>query len=192
MNMNPKNSKTVLLVMDIQNLMMSYLLDSEPLLNKIEKAIAGAREAGVTVVYVTLSFRDGHPEIHSEHQRFGQIKNSKLMFTPAHEGTAVHTAIEPLPTDIIVSKKRVSAFAGSDLEIILRAHKAESLVLSGFSSTGVVLSTLREAADKDYHVTVLSDACADPEQEVHDFLVKKVFPFSGEVATTDEWLSKIN
>jgi len=190
--MNSKNSKTVLLVMDIQNLMMSYLPDSEPLLNKIEQAIAGAREAGVTVVYVTLSFRDGHPEIHSEHPRFGQIKNGKQMFTSAHEGTAVHPAIEPFSTDIIVSKKRVSAFAGSDLEIILRAHKAESLVLSGFSSTGVVLSTLREAADKDYHMTVLSDACADPEQEVHDFLVKKVFPFSGEVVTTDEWLSKIN
>jgi nicotinamidase-related amidase len=49
------------------------------------------------------------------------------------------------------------------------------------------LSTLREAADKDYQVTVLSDACADPEPEVHDFLVKNVFPFSGEVFTTNEW-----
>ena len=178
--------------MDIQNAMMDYLPDSKPLLSKIEKAIVSARKAGVTIIYVTLAFREGHPEIHPEHRRFGAIKESKMMFTHAHEGTAVHAAIEPLPTDIIVNKKRVSAFAGSDLEIILRANKAEALVLSGFSTTGVVLSTLREAADRDYHMTVLSDACADPEPEVHDFLIKKVFPFSGEVLTTDEWVTTLN
>jgi nicotinamidase-related amidase len=189
---NLKNSKTVLLVMDIQKAMMGYLPDPEPLLMKIEKAIVSARKAGVTVVYVTLAFREGHPEIHPAHVRFGAIKESKVMFTHSHEGTSVHQAVEPLPADIIVHKKRVSAFAGSDLEIILRAHKAESLVLSGFSTTGVVLSTLREAADRDYHMTVLSDACADPEPEVHDFLIKKVFPFSGEVLTTDEWITALN
>jgi nicotinamidase-related amidase len=192
MTINSKTSKTVLLVMDIQKTMMGYLPDPEPLLSKVEKAIVSARKAGVTVIYVTLSFREGHPEIPHEHQRFGGLKASKVMFTHTNEGTAVHPAIEPLPTDLIVSKKRVSAFAGSDLEIILRAHKAQSLVLSGFSTTGVVLSTLREAADKDYHMAVLSDACADPEPEVHDFLVKKIFPFSGEVLTTDEWVASLN
>ncbi len=192
MSVNSKNSKTVLLVMDIQKTMMGYLPDPEPLLSKIEKAIVAARKVGVTVIYVTLAFREGHPEIHEDHPRFGHIKAGKVMFTHTNEGTAVHAAIEPLPTDIIVHKKRVSAFAGSDLEIILRAHKAESLVLSGFSTTGVVLSTLREAADKDYHVTILSDACADPEPEVHEFLIKKVFPFSGEVITTDEWVAALD
>jgi len=186
------NQRTVLLVMDIQNEMMGYLPNPEPLLNKIEKAIVNARKAGVPVIYVTLGFRKDHPEIHHEHKRFGGIKASKVMFTEEHAGTAVHPAIEPLPGDIIVTKKRVSAFAGSDLEIILRAQKAETLILSGFSTTGVVLGTLREAADKDYQVVVLSDACADPEPEVHDFLVKRVFPFSGEVMTTDEWVGSLD
>jgi nicotinamidase-related amidase len=192
MTNNSKNSKTVLLVMDIQKAMMGYLPDPEPLLSKIENAIAAARKAGVTVIYVTLAFREGHPEIHPEHRRFGAIKESKVMFIHTHEGTSVHAAVEPLTTDIIVHKKRVSAFAGSDLEIILRSHKAEALVLSGFSTSGVVLSTLREAADRDYQLTVLSDACADPEPEIHDFLVKKIFPFSGEVLTTDEWVAILN
>ena len=187
-----KTEKTVLLVMDIQETMMGYLPEPGPLLNNIEKAISFARRVGVPIVYVILAFRDGHPEIHESHQRFGPIKASKVMFTPSHEGTLVHSAIEPMPGDIIVHKKRVSAFAGSDLEIILRAHKAEHLVLSGFSTNGVVLSTLREAADKDYHLTVLSDACADPDPQLHDFLVNKVFPFSGEVVTTDEWVESLN
>jgi nicotinamidase-related amidase len=187
-----KTNKTVLLVMDIQETMMGYLPEPGPLLNNIEKAISAARRVRVPIIYVTLAFREGHPEIHELHQRFGPIKASKVMFTPSHAGTLVHSAIEPMPDDIIVIKKRVSAFAGSDLEIILRAHKAEHLVLSGFSTNGVVLSTLREAADKDYNVTVLSDACADPEQETHNFLVKRVFPFSGEVLTTDEWVTALN
>ena len=178
--------------MDIQKEMMGYLPNPEPLLNKIEKAIVNARKAGVPVIYVTLGFRKDHPEIHHEHKRFGGIKASKVMFTEEHAGTAVHPAIEPLPADIIVTKKRVSAFAGSDLEIILRAQKAETLILSGFSTTGVVLGTLREATDKDYQVVVLSDACADPEPEVHNFLVKGVFPFSGEVMTTDEWVRSLD
>ena len=186
------NQRTALLVMDIQNAMMGYLPNPEPLLNKIEKAIVNARKASIPVIYVTLSFRKDHPEIHHEHKTFGGIKASRVMFTEEHAGTAVHPAIEPLPTDIVVTKKRVSAFAGSDLEIILRAHKAESLILSGFSTAGVVLGTLREAADKDYHMVVLSDACADPEPEVHDFLVKRVFPFSGTVMTTDEWVVSLN
>jgi nicotinamidase-related amidase len=187
-----KTDKTVLLVMDIQETMMGFLPEPGPLLTNIEKAISAARKAGVHVVYVTLAFREGHPEIHESHQRFGPIKASKVMFTPSNAGTSVHSAIEPMPGDIIVIKKRVSAFAGSDLEIILRAHKAEHLVLSGFSTNGVVLSTLREAADKDYLLTVLSDACADPEPEIHNFLVKKVFPFSGDVLTTDEWVTALN
>jgi nicotinamidase-related amidase len=161
---NSKNSKTVLLVMDIQKVMIDYMTNPEPFVTKIEKAIVSARNAGVTVVYVTQAFRESHPE----------------------KGTSIHQAIKPLPTDIIVQKKRVSAFTASDLETILHAHKAESLVLSGFSTTRIVFSTLREGTDRDYHMTVLSDACADPEQEVHDYLVKEVFPFSGEVLTTDE------
>jgi nicotinamidase-related amidase len=191
MSTNSKNSNTVLLVMDIQSAMMGYLTDPEPLLTKVEKAIQSARSAGIPVIYVTLSFRKGHPEIHHEHQRFGGLKQSKEMFTAAHEGTIIHPSIAALDTDIIVVKKRVSAFTGSDLDVILRAHKTENIVLSGFSSTGVVLSTLREAADLDYHMTVLSDACADPETEVHEFLIKKVFPFSGNVVTTDEWATSL-
>lgn len=76
-------------------------------------------------------------------------------------------------------------------DITLRTHKAESLVLSGFSTSGVVLSTFLEAADRDYQMTVLNDACADPEQDVHDFLISRIFPVSSEVISTDEWVARL-
>src|SRR5262249_51519108 len=89
--------------------------------------------------------------------------------------------------DIIVTKRRVSAFTGSDLEVVLRAQGLSHLVLSGISTSGVVLSTLREAADKDYQLTVLSDSCADGDEEVHRILLTKIFPRQAEVITTETW-----
>lgn len=71
---------------------------------------------------------------------------------------------------------------------LLRAAGADSLVLAGISTSGVVLPTLREAADLDYRMTVLSDACADPDPEVHRVLLEKVFPRQALVTTTEEWI----
>ena len=90
--------------------------------------------------------------------------------------TRIHPAVAPGPDDVVVVKKRVSAFVGSDLEVVLRSLDATSLVLTGISTSGVVLSTLRQAADLDFGLTVLSDACADPDPEVHRVLLEKVFP----------------
>lgn len=50
-----------------------------------------------------------------------------------------------------------------------------------------MLSTIREAFDKDYQQTVLSDACADTEEEVHQFLVQKIFPKQADVRTIEDW-----
>ena len=191
MDKNEKNHRTALLVMDIQNAITAHIQNPENLLSNINKAVKAAHESGVKVIYVRLGFREGHPEIDSRHPRFGALKESKIMFTESHEGTSFHPDITLEANDIVVVKKRVSAFAGSDLDIILRAHRIEFLILSGISTTGVVLGTLREAADKDYRVTVLTDACADPDPEVHEFLVNKIFPFSGETITTNEWTHNI-
>ena len=73
----------------------------------------------------------------------------------------VHPAIAPQAGDITCVKRRVSAFTGSDLEVVLRAQDIRHLVLAGVATSGVVLSTVREAGDKDFRITVLSDCCAD-------------------------------
>jgi len=55
----------------------------------------------------------------------------------------------------------------------------------------VVLSTLREAADKDYGLTVLSDCCVDSDEEVQRVLLTKVFPRQAEVLTSEQWCEAI-
>ena len=101
-------------------------------------------------------------------------------------------AIELADNDVVVVKRRVSAFSGSDLEVLLRAWDIEHLVLTVIATSGVVLSTTREAADKDYQLTILSDLCADFDAEVHAVLLKKVFPLQATVITIEEWINTIH
>lgn len=180
---------TVLLVMDIQKKMMEAIPQAAPaLLSNISKAIAAARQAGIPVVYVKLSFRPGYPEVSAKNLVFARLAQSGGIFTEAHEGTAIHPAVAPVAGDIIVHKKRVSAYAGSDLDVVLSALNAEHLVIAGYATSGIVLNTVRESADKDYQLTVLSDGCADSDPEIHEFLVKKIFSRQAAIHTVDEWV----
>jgi len=64
-------------------------------------------------------------------------------------------------------------------------------VLTGIATSGVVLSTLRQAADLDYRLVVLAAACADADPEVHRVLTTKVFPRQAEVLTVEEWTGRL-
>ena len=99
----------------------------------------------------------------------------------------MHSAVAPQHGDVVVTKKRVSAFAGSDLQVVLRGQEVGSLVLTGIATSGVVLSTLRAAADMDYGLVVLTDCCADADAEVHRVLLEKVFPRQAEVNDVASW-----
>lgn len=83
-------------------------------------------------------------------------------------------------------KKRTSAFTGSDLQVVLGSLSAETLVLCGISTDGVVLSTLRQAADLDYRLLVLADACDDPDPMVRRVLIERVFPTQAEVLSVGQ------
>lgn len=85
----------------------------------------------------------------------------------------------------------MSAFSGGDLDVVLRARAIDSLVLTGIATSGAVLSTLRQAADLDFDLTVLSDGCADPDDEVHRVLIEKVFPSQAQVMTVLEWTTEV-
>jgi nicotinamidase-related amidase len=83
---------------------------------------------------------------------------------------------------------RVSAFASTDLDPLLRAREIDGLVLTGIATSGVVLSTLRQAADMDFYLTVLADGCLDPDPEVHRLLTEKIFPVQADVVSVDDWI----
>ena len=181
--------ETSLLGMDIQNGLVARVPDSgEVLLATLARATTAARDHGIPVVYVRVAFRPGGAEISPRNRAFSALGTTTpmLLDDPA---TQVHPAVAPEDGDVVVVKKRVSAFTGSDLEVVLRSLGATSLVLAGIATSGVVLSTLRQAADLDYGLTVLADGCADADPEVHRVLLEKVFPRQAAVVTADAWVA---
>jgi nicotinamidase-related amidase len=180
---------TALLVMDLQNGIVERVPDTaETLLATLGTATSAARGAGIPVIYVRVAFRPGTPEVSRHNRSFSALAGSTGMNLD-DPATQIHPALAPQSDDIIIIKKRVSAFAGSDLDVVLRSLEATSLVLAGIATSGVVLSTLRQAADLDYELTVLRDGCADADPEVHRVLLDKVFPRQANVVTTAEWVA---
>jgi nicotinamidase-related amidase len=185
------DTKTALLVMDVQVGIASRVAQLSDLLTPLKAAIAAAREAAIPVIYVTIDFRPGFPEMSPRNKSFAafkQMQASQIMTMP---GAEVHPDVAPQATDIVVTKRRVSAFTGSDLEVVLRAQGISHLILCGIATSGVVLSTVREAADKDYQLTVLADCCADADEEVHRVLLSKVFPRQAEVTQSATWATQL-
>ena len=185
--MNP----TVLLVMDVQQGIVERFGDDDRYLARVADAISAARAAGMAVIYVTVVFRSGHPEISARNQSFAAIAGSGR-FVDGDPAARIHPAVAPAPGDVVVTKRRVSAFTGSDLEVVLRSLGADTLVLCGISTSGVVLSTLRQAAYLDYQLVVLSDGCLDGDLEVHRVLVEKVFPRQAAVRSVAQWTAELS
>jgi nicotinamidase-related amidase len=178
--------RTALLVMDMQMGILSRYPDANKMAEKTAMGIAYARSKNMPVIYVVVGFRQGMPEISSDNKSFAAIKTS-MANVDMKEWMTVLPAITPKNNEITVIKKRISAFAGSDLEVVLRGLDVRHLVLCGVATSGVVLSTIREAADKDFKLTVLSDCCADADEEVHRVLTTKVFLRQADVMTVEEW-----
>ena len=180
--------RPVLLVMDFQHGIVERLGDPS-VIAAADRAVKAARAKGIPVMFVRVAFRPGYPEVADSNATFAAAaKQSGDFMTQDHPATQVHASLEPFAGEPVIVKRRVSAFSGSDLDVLLRGAGADTLVLAGLATSGVVLSTLRQAADLDYRLTVLADACADPDPEVHRVLTEKVFPRQAQVVTTDEWI----
>jgi len=182
--LDPKTS--ALLVMDFQTAVVEMIAaEKDALLARTAKLVEAARKAGMRVVYVVVGFRAGYPEVSPRNQSFAPIRESGR-FAEGTAGTEVHPAVAPKPGEAVVAKHRVSAFAGTDLDMILRANGIETLVLAGIATSGVVLSTVRHGADADYRLVVVEDCCTDRDPEVHRVLTEKVFARQTTVVKADE------
>ncbi|MGK3203155.1 cysteine hydrolase family protein [Amycolatopsis sp. MEPSY49] len=180
--------RTALLLMDLQPLTVPAFGGDDALLTRLAGAAAAARAAGVDVIHIRIAFRPGYPDVAAGNKIFSAVTGMMDM-TESNPDTDVHPGLAPDPADFVVTKRRVSAFSGSDLELLLRSRDVGTLVLAGVSTSGVVLSTLRQAADLDYRLVVLSDGCDDHDSHVHEVLVGSVFPAHAEIATTEEWVA---
>lgn len=158
--------KTAVLIMDYQKRQLSAFSEEfqEVILKRANKVLARVRREGIPLIHVEVVRGERTPE------------------------TAIHPAISPKPGEIVLTKSRVGPFSTTDLDAILKKQGIETLVLLGIRTSGCVLTTVRWAADIDYKLIVLSDCCADAEDDVHQILMGKVFPRQATVITSLQWL----
>jgi nicotinamidase-related amidase len=182
---------TAFLLMDFQRMAVdSYAVDKEALLGRVKRLAVGARNSGAMVIHVVVGFQLGYPEVSGRNPVFNSLKAARLLATgdPTAE---IHPELTPQPGDVVVTKQRASAFTGTNLDMILRSNNIDMLLLTGILTQGVVLSTLRHAADMDYRAVVVADGCSDKDPEVQRVLMEKIFPFQARVATVEECLGAI-
>ena len=179
--------KTAVLSLDVQNGIFGFVSGADVILPNAARIVEWSRRAGALTMHVGLGFEPGYPEISPRHPRFSMLKEQGR-FIKGSESAAIHLAIFE-PGDLVVHKHRVGAFSGNALQMILGARGIEHLVLFGIATSGIVLSTVRAAADLDFTCVVVKDACFDADPEVHRVLTEKVFAAQATVVTTDALLS---
>lgn len=183
---------TAVLIMDYQNDIVSGITSGispgqDGLLDRASSVLGAARRAGLPIVYVVVGFREWYPEVGPRNRWFNELKAGGRL-REGSEGAGVHPQVAPQSGDVVVTKRRVDAFATTDLETVLKARDVTTLVLLGIATSGVVLSTVRWAADADYDMVVVADCCADADEEVHRLLIEKVFPRQATVVDSADLL----
>jgi nicotinamidase-related amidase len=178
-------AKTALLVMDYQNGIFERVEGGDALLAGVKHTIALIRDHGAAIGYIRVAFADGEAPSGTMGQRIGG-EAARTMFHADSPATQIHDELAPHNGDIVVRKTRVGPFTTTDLHEQLQAKGIDTLILAGISTSGVVLSTVRDGHDRDYRLIVLSDLCADREADVHAFLIERIFPRQAEVITSSE------
>ena len=186
---------TAVLSMDCQAGIVSIYTraDKDAFLDRVANVLNHARAVGMTMVHIQVGFRPELPEVNSRNVLFAAVKSSeehqRLFREPL--GT-IPGAIGPQGDEVVMTKHRISAFAGTDLAMILRAADIDKLILSGIATSGVVLSTLLEAVDADYRLAVISDCCADLDSALNDCLIQRFFPTRGTVFSAEEFIGALS
>lgn len=184
----PDLSHAALLSMDLQSAIVSiYTKGQEDFLPRIAGVQNWARARGMPVIHVRMGFRPGMPEVSLRNPLVAAIKtNPQWRQLFEGEAGAIHAAVAPEGDEIVIAKHRISAFTGTDLDMILGAKEIDTLILMGIATSGVVLATLFDATGADYRVAVVKDCCADLDAEVHGCLTGKVFARLATVVTAEE------
>jgi nicotinamidase-related amidase len=184
-------SNTALILLDLQVGLLDRFKQNIPdYLPRVAKTLKAARDAKINVIHVRTAFRPGHLEMCSRNFSAAKVAamGGALEGTPEVE---IDPEVAPIEGEALVTKRRVSAFSGSDLDCLIRGLNVTHLVIGGIATSGAVLSTVRQAADLDFDITVIDDLCFDPDTEVHELLVKKVFSRHAHVFTSEKWIESL-
>ena len=184
---------TALIIADFYKDIMGTIAHSieRNVLSNTQELQKAARQSGMLICYSATVFRPGYIEISDRNKTFSQRKNSgqPAVSDPIE---VIHPGVSPINGEVVVGKHRVNALYGTDLDMTLRANQIDTIILLGYATSGVVLSTTRFAADSDYSIIIVEDCCADTDPEVHNFLMEKIFPRQADIVTSADLIKALS
>jgi nicotinamidase-related amidase len=133
---------------------------------RTNEAISFFREHSWPVIFVKIAFSDPEVQIPLSSKLFAKARE-KFAFVLGTWGTELHEDLLAHPSDPLIVKSRVDAFCWTHLASVLRVSQVDTVVLGGCATSGAIQSTARSAQDRDYRTVILSEACADQNEEIH-------------------------
>lgn len=156
-----------LLIVDV---VMAYLDPASPLYAGVEAALASnvrlaaaARAAGVPVVFTNVVYQAGGADGGLFYRKIPALK----AFDAGSPLGAFPPALQPLAHEIVVSKQYASAFFGTSLASTLNAMRVDTLLVTGFSTSGCVRASALDALQHGFVPLVVADACGDRHPDPH-------------------------
>jgi nicotinamidase-related amidase len=187
---------TALLLQDLQHELIKgsrpvVPLSGTELIANCQRLLAKARAVGMPVIYVRVSRRPDLKDAPRPPLGAPPGGGGAPSLIEGTEGAAIVVELAPRPEDIVITKHTTSPFHTTDLGVYLRRFGITTLILTGYSTTGVVEGTLRDARDQDYDCVVVRDACAASTAQEHDTCMDLVFPRMAWVASVDDVINAI-
>ena len=161
-------AKPVMLIVDV---CMAYLDPASPLYAGVESALASniilvsvARAATVPIIFTRVVY---HPSGKDGGVFFRKVQALKA-FLPGSPLGAFHPKLTPAAEDIVVTKQYASAFFGTSLASTLYAMGADTVLVTGFSTSGCVRASALDALQHGFVPFVVRDACGDRDARVQE------------------------
>jgi nicotinamidase-related amidase len=184
--------RTALLLLDVQNDLVRITpgLRERRVLANMKRVLERARRRKSAVIHITASVRSDFRDLPRDNPLWDGIRKSRqLIFgTP---GAAIHRAVKPLKSELVLNKTCVDPFLTTNLGQALQNADASTLLLMGLWTNWVVEATARHASDMGYRVFLVEDACASNTPENHAFAIRNVLPTICYIVSADAVLAAL-
>lgn len=181
--------------------------ESRRVLENTRKLFALARKHRIPIIHVILQIRQISESLSeaSVNPFWSAVESVKETLTPHKQSqifrhnimgsiqTEIMQEVKPEKEDYVINnKKRLSAFYGTDLEILLRTLKVNTLIIIGVNTNTCVLCTAFEAFNRDFKVIVISDCVASMYgKDLHEFALQNISRCIGWVLSLSELEAKL-
>lgn len=141
----------------------------QEILPNVQRLQQACRTTGIEVIHIRIAFQK-----RSTHDGKRELL-TRLEETPLiPRDYDILDEIAPLDDEIILDKTSVSTFTSTAIDQILRNMQINRLWVTGIVTEGCVELTARDAADRGYHVTLVTDACASSTRSAHEDAVQRI------------------